>query len=376
MDKTMIGRAALVAGALCLGPAAAGAETYLAANYLPDGSPNGRFLNDWTRRIAEKTGGEVDFEVYNGGSLLPAAGSLSGLQSHVADLVLLTGSLTPSDLPMDNVLSDTAFLSDDQMVLAFATLETKMTHPAMREEYREANIVYGAGMAIGLYNFMCAVPIETLADLEGRRVRTTTGAHINWVTELGGVSVNVPAPDIYPGMQRKSLDCLVGTPLFLTEYFSLSEVTDSVLRLDMGSIDTGGFFYNGDFWASLDPDERRAAMDAAAEAQAAIYVDWAERTEAAFQAVRDEGGTLVEPTAEDVARFAEYQARYLEELPETSAERYGIDAPGDLIDAYIAAQEKWAGLLSEIDRTDVEAVTALIKREIFDTVDVETYGLD
>lgn len=38
--------------------------------------------------------------------------------------------------------------------------------------------------------------------------------------------------------------------------------------------------------------------------------------------------------------------------------------------------DKWAGLLDGVDRTDEDALTALVRANLYDKLDVTTYGMD
>ena len=369
---TKLGTALAIAAGLA--GASASAETYRAAIWLGDGSPNGKFFNDYAKTIADKTGGEISFEVFSGGSLLPPTGSLSGLTSRVADLVFVTAGYIPAELPLDNVMGDVAFTVDDQITLAMATLETKLTHPKMIEEYKAHNAVYTAGMAIGVYNFQCMMDAPDLESLKGKKIRTIGSAHVGWMNEIGAVSVAVPGTEIYTGLQRGSIDCTAGTPLFLTSYFKLNEILKSINMTPMGSIDTGGYFFNADLWKTFSPERRSTIFDAAAEAQARAYVSWGADIDAAFAQARENGITIHEPGEADMAKLKAFHGKFLSALPKNSIADRGVDDPSDLIDAYLAAVEKYRGLLAEIDTSDPEQLADLMKREIYAKIDVANYG--
>jgi hypothetical protein len=62
-------------------------------------------------------------------------------------------------------------------------------------------------------------------------------------------------------------------------------------------------------------------------------------------------------------------------MEQMALENYGIEDAGKRIDTFQGLIEKWRGLIAEVDKADVEAVTALYKREIWDKIDAETHGM-
>lgn len=364
--------AVALCAALASGPALA--DPYLAAIWTAPSGTNAVFAEDWAGRLRDKTDGAVAFEVHSGGALLPAEGTVDGLAAGVAQMAYITALYFPAKMPVDNVLSDMSLVAQEQLSHAFASIEVKLTNPQIQKEYAEYDIVFLATQALGLYNFICSSEVATAADLAGKKIRTGSGAHVGWITALDAVPVSVPASEIYTGLQRGSLDCAIGSPLFLTDYFRLHEVAKSVNLLPMGSMNSGGYFLNGRFWRSLTPEQRRAALDAAAEATADVMLAWADKIDIAFDTARNSDVALIEPDADLVSRLEAYETGFVEALPENSVEKRGIDDPSALIDQLVAAEAKWRELLAGIDATDPQAVAALLKSEIYDGIDVGSYG--
>lgn len=355
----------------------ASAESFLAATWLSETSPNGRFMTEYADQIDKATSGDITMELYSGGALLPPDGSLSGLSSNVAQLVHITGAYMPSDLPLDNLLSDYAFAYEgSHMALAFASIDTKMNSPEMQEEYKKHDAVYVSGFSNGPYNLICKGEVADLADLAGKKIRVTSSAHVAWLKQVNAVSVNVPGSEIYTGLQRGSIDCAIGDPLFLTQYFNLVEVADSVTTLSLGWVDTGGYFFNRDFWQERSPEERRELLDAAAMATAINMVEWGESLEGAYAAANEEGVAVLAPTAELEEQMNAYKVAYRNDFVPFEMDKRNISDPSELVAASARNQERWNRILDGVDITDVNAVAQVLKTEIYDKIDVTTYGVD
>lgn len=354
----------------------ASAETFRAATWNGANSANDKFLNDFSTQVGEKSNGAMKFEVYPGGSLLPAKGTLEGIQNGVAHLANITAAYIPSKMPVDFVTADMSFIADDQMALAFAKTEVAFFNEQMQKELQNLDIVFATGFSIGIYNLICGFEAKSAADFNGRKVRTSSDAQVEFIDRLGGVAVSAPANEIYTGIQRGTLDCTAGTPLFLTDFFKLSEVAKSVYLIPLGSNANGGYYFSQDFWQSRSEAERRILLDAMADATASSMTAWSDNIDKAWKASMDAGIDLVQPETEALEALTRFTAEYVPTVATTAVEKRGIEDPTPLINDFTAAVKKWKGLLAGIDRNDSAAVAGLLKQEIFNKVDVKTYGMN
>lgn len=356
--------------------ATASAETFRASTFNAANSPNAQFLQDFADKTKEATGGAVEFEIFTGGALLPGEGTLPGIQTGVAQIANINASQIPSEMPYDNVVSDLGFLSDDQMALAFATTELRFFNEQLQAEIKRNDLVFGTAFTIGIWNIICREPIASLADLKGKLIRGTGGAQIDFIKHIGATVVSVPPTEIYTGIQRGSLDCTAGSPEFLTVFWRLSEVAKSVYLIPLGSLPTGGYFMNKEFWQARTEDERKAILDALSYATAKSLVEWSALIDDAFAVAKAENIALVEPTAEDTATLKEFSDAFVANFAAAQIEKRGIEDPTPIVNQMVALNDKWKTLLAGIDRSDVSAVKALLDQEIFSNVNIATYGME
>lgn len=373
IQKTLL-PVALVVGLIAMS-FPANAETYRAAIWTPETAPHGQYCVGVCEKIKKATNGKINFEIYGGGTLLPAKGVLPGLRDRVADFALLTTAYIPSDFPYDNIVMDLCWLAEDQLADTLAANEMKLTHPLLLQEDARHNIVFNCQQTMGIYNYQCTSEIKTLADLKGKKVRTSGAAHTAWAKETGSVSVAVSAAEIYTGLQRGSIDCAYGTPLFMTDFFKTIDVVKSVNRLPMGSANTGGYYFNRDFWKSLSVKDRRLILDLSAERLAEIMIYWHQRIDDTWTQCRKRGISIIEPSAEMMAKLNAYNENYKKNLAKTEMAKRNIPDPTDLIDAYLASYAKWKKLIAGIDKNDLAQLTALIKKELYEKIDAEKYGM-
>ncbi|MFC4353421.1 C4-dicarboxylate TRAP transporter substrate-binding protein [Fodinicurvata halophila] len=369
---------ALTTAAACMSfsiPAAA--ETYsAAASWVETHGITVNKLRNYAEYVSEDTDGNIEFEVFSGGSLAPAASMASALRDEVAMYGHITSAYMPADLPLDNVLNDLVFIADDPMAAAFASTEVKLNSDALQQEYADYNLVFGTGYSMTTYYLICNTPISSVEDLEGKRIRTGSSSQIKWAEHVNAISVSVPATEIYTGLERGTIDCSTGDASFLTSSFQLQDVAKHTTLVSLGTHNSGGEFFNGDFWQARTPEERRILLDNLARAEAELQVDWARQAETALEEAKSNGVELIEPSEDLKQSMEEFTEQFLENLPETSMEERGVSDPSELIDAYIEAEARWKDLLSDVDRTDSEALTELLINEIYADIDVETYGVN
>lgn len=364
--------------ALALGTLAgvASADTYQASTWLGMTSKVAtegflRFAED----VKEATGGEIEFETHLGAVLLPAADSLQGVGQGVAALGQITAAYAPADLPINNVLGDMGFTATDSFVGPFAIADVRINNDAARGEWEKNNIVYGGSFSTSTYHFDCTKPLNSVADIKGLKVRASVGAQVDFLKSLGAVPVSVPGGDIYSGLERGSIDCSLLSDESLVG-LKLIEVIKTVTRLPMGVFFDGATWgFNRDFWNAQNEETRRILLDNLAAALVRTQMGLAEGDKLAFTQSEEYGITWSEPSEDMKEALAAFSDSFVAELPAKSMEKRNIADPTDLINDYIAAEKKWEKLLEGVDRSDEAALVAIVKRELFDKIDVSSYGV-
>lgn len=369
-------KAAALGLILFVGTQPALAEKYRAATWNAAGSPVEAFLTDFADLTRKNTKGNLDFEVFAGGTLLPAKGTLAGLNTGVAHLANITGVYYPAELPVDFVLADLSFIADDQLALAFAKTEVTFFNPQIQEELHDKDVVFATGFTIGIYTMVCGIEATKLEDFKGKKIRTASDAQIGFSKAIGGVAVSVPGSEIYTGIQRGSVDCTTGTPLYLTEFYNMADVTKSIYNIPLGSLATGGYYFNQKFWKERTLEERRDLLKSLSRATARSMIGWGKRIDHAWDVAKENNVIVTEPEPEAMETLNKFKNEFISNLAKTSMEKREIKDPTELINQMVNSMNKWKKLLAGVDRTNEDKITALLDREIFDKIDVSKYGVN
>ena len=367
-----------IAALLAASPALA--ETYAANNFLDASHPfSVENYTNFAEQVKERTNGEISFDVFLGGALLGGRASLSGTADGVAQVAYHAGTYTPSELPVTNVISELAFLSDNLYALAAASTIMSFTHPALLEEYEKNGVVFGGGYGTPTYYLICNKPIETVEDLKGKRLRMPGAIWDRWASEMGAVSVNVPSSEIYTGLDRGTLDCGVN-PLDSLLSRSYWDVAKHVPMVPLGSYYSGPMWaYDKEFWTGLTDEQRAILLEEAGRAFIRSAILYINNTEEAMQKGEAEHGMqFAEPSDELMQKHAAFVERDAADLVKLAQEQYGLseELAVDLIDTFKATVAEWETKLEGVDMKDQETLTKLFVDEIYGKVDPATYGMD
>ena len=161
----------------------------------------------WTKTIPEKSKGQVTAEIKGFNEMgIKGPELLRLLGSGVLEYGTATLSYFATDNPINEAI-DLAGLAPD---VKTARAVTKAFEPVYAKLYSEtANVkLLGISTYPGQVIF-CNADIKGLADLKGKKVRTSSRTMADFVEALGGSSVTMNFGEVVPAMQNKVVDCAI-----------------------------------------------------------------------------------------------------------------------------------------------------------------------
>ncbi len=369
--------ASLVCAGLFMTGGASLADTvqFNASNWQPESTAlvkNG--YKEWAANLEEMSGGTLKAKVFNGSVLLPPAAHLSGVRDGIAQVAFHAGTYTPADIPLDNILAQLAFNYSDNFVATLAVTDINMNNPEFLAQWDNHNIVFGGGFATIPYRLFCTTPVTTLADLKGKKLRMPGSVHSDWAKSIGAVPVNVPSSEMYSGLEKGQLDCASNT-IEQLKTSSLWDVAKHTTLVELGIYYAGyQWGMNKDFWTGLTDEQRRIMLDSFAQAMARVMIGYVEAGETVMSELADHDVTAHEPADDLKQSISDFKSTATVAAIKVGEEKFRVENAADLVAAFEATVEKWEGLMEGVDRTDADAVAALVKAEIYDRIDVSTYG--
>jgi len=253
------------------------------------------FIPEVDKRLAEAGTYKMSWQENYGGSIVKPKGVLEGVQLGLGDIGIVTTIFHSSKLPSQGISGSTPFVASDARAVAKAVDEIAREFPAMNNEFKAQNQVYLAtGVVLDTYQVFCSSEVASVADLEGKKI---AGAGLN-LRYLEGIK---DAAGVRGG---------------LTDFYNMVQ-TGLVDKADLGAVNSKTVTVNADYWAGL-PDAVKDVLKAVAvdyrDHLAGIAMDRAAASAAAYV---EQGGTIIEVSAEDRAAWASAMPNVAQEWAET-----------------------------------------------------------
>jgi TRAP-type C4-dicarboxylate transport system substrate-binding protein len=267
----------IVAGTLACGPAAAQA---------PAGAPAAQHLRIvgglagvnqytrheepfWTRELARLSGGRVTAEIVpydragiRGQEMLRLV-QLGAVPFGTA--ILNLSAVNDAELGTP----DLAGLNPDVATLRRSVAAFRpFLEKALRERYdTELLAVYAYPAQVTF----CSKPFASLADLSGRRIRTSSATQSDWVAALGAVPVQTPFAEVVANVRSGNIDCAI-TGAMSGNTIGLHEVMSHVFVLPV-NWGVAAFVANHGAWASLPKDVQELLRRELPKLERAIWAE-------------------------------------------------------------------------------------------------------
>lgn len=350
------------------------AESFRANTFFQPQHPQAAAFAAFAESVAGASNGDIEFEVFYGGSLLPAQATLTGVRDGIADVAHHPATYTPSDLPIGNAIADLSFAVPDPFVMAFASTEFNILNPRLQEEWQRNGIVFGAGMSSAPYVLMCRTAVTDPGDLSGLRIRLPGGAWDRLALSADAVPVNVPSSEMYSGLDRGSIDCAANVGDGLRS-FGLYDVVSHINSTEMGVYFAGPqYAFNPTFWRNRTPEQRELLFREMAKSVVQLQIAWDRAASEVLATAGEQGVTVVD--SEEMRNFvADFAAADLETVEQLAREQHNIEDAGAILNEFSEVVQTWASRLEGVDRTDEEALTALLMEHVYDKLDPDTYGV-
>jgi TRAP-type transport system periplasmic protein len=263
--RGVLGAGAATAAAFAM-PHAAQAATIL--RYGNAGGPqtvSNTFNAALSNMISEKTGGELSFEIF--------AGTLGGEKDLIESMALgsldvYNGAYTGTD--QFDVMYSPYFFNDGPHAKAVLKTDIGTRASAVLEDRYQARLL-GAGR-LGGYNLMVKEPIESLADLKGRKIRSPQiKGCIEALNFFEAAATPLPFNEVYLALQSGIVDGVL-TALNPAVQFKFHEVCKHVVVPDFGlALDKEAISLSA--WNALSPEYQEILQSSFDELEETAYYE-------------------------------------------------------------------------------------------------------
>lgn len=249
------------------------------------------------QKALEGTGHTISFTGQYGGAIAGVGEELEAVESGLAEIGTVSSLFDPAKLAVQNVTYYTPFVSDDFQLINELMDRLLKDDPRMQVGFPENNIVYlGAPIGIDDYLLMTNFPVNSLDDLNGRKI-AAPGPAINWLSGTGAVGVSGNLTTYYNELKTGVYD---GVIVFASAALpgKLYEVAPHITRFGLGAQYSGSLAANKDWYEGL-PAEVQQALGAGADAASDWYHEQLDAAVAnAFEKMAEAGATITDASPE------------------------------------------------------------------------------
>jgi TRAP-type C4-dicarboxylate transport system substrate-binding protein len=319
-------------------------------DYNAESSSYGKAFQAFAAEVEEKTDGKVTFEPYYSSALMPGEEFLTGVGSGAADMGNLGVSYFPTELPITNWQLNMGSMTNKSFPHGIlsgsaAAREAFVGNDALVAEFTDHNLkVLTATNHYQQYDLLCTKPVDSLADAKGLRTRVGGGVWVKEVEALGMIPVPLPVGEMYEGLQRGVIDCVVLHTGGDIDY-GLWEIAPHYTPISMSTYPGSAVAINLDTWNALPADVQQIVEDASGTLWETVLTNSISRyAQFAIEGPEKHNIQFHDPRELDKV-LASHQESVTENLADLAPA--SLKDPEGFIADYRASLEKWTAVLTD-----------------------------
>nr|WP_325249996.1 TRAP transporter substrate-binding protein DctP [Amylibacter sp.] len=224
---------------------------YIAENLLMP------FLED----VKKTTGEGVGFEYFPAQQLGKAKDMLSLTQTGVTDIGYIGASYLADKLPLSSVAQlPGTFNSACEGTMAYWEI-AKPGGVLDKAEYAPEGVRALMALALPPYQLFSAKELTGVESIKGQKIRTSGGSQALAMTKLGGVPVQMSAPEAREALSRGTVDAIVFPYGSIQPYDLAPHLKNATEGLNLGSF-VASYMISQSKYDSLSPEAQQALTEA------------------------------------------------------------------------------------------------------------------
>src|SRR4051812_18015331 len=264
-----------------------------------------QYIKMYKEALEKASGGRIEVGVYPRSELGPIPRMIDGLQLGTIEAYIGPADFYVGVEPRFGVMSTPIlFRSGDH---ASDTVMDPAINGTILGLAESKGIIGLATFGIGPANYTAKIPIKTLADFSGKKLRVNaTAMEREKMKRLGATAVPMPLNEVLPSLQRGVIDgTMSGASVFVSMKFSdvakVMTVTNDTMLVSLAVVSK--------VWLDkLPPDLRKAVIDAGKETGVRAHKWEQEFTKSLDKQWADLGGQIVHLPPADQAKMKELLA--------------------------------------------------------------------
>lgn len=371
--KTLFTAVAVSLIMLLFYPQLAVAQQLRIASGLPPMQPaNNPLYTEFQKRLPEATNGRLSAQMV-GMEVVNLANMRSGLNSGLVQIGLFLPAYFPADLPNFNLIGDLSLMGGNPHATAAAVTEYIATCADCQQELKALGVIY-TGSHANPYSLLTTRPVQSATDLQSMRIRVATPQHARWVEAMGGTPVSMPTGEAFEALSQGIIEGTITSVSDLIS-FNLQDVIKSVTLLDMGTFHSlVDHAIRHNTWSSLSLEDRQAMVSVSNTATLLTVSRWVEMVEEGKSVAQKRNISLLVPDQSLVDATRAFVAQDVSFAVQQAESRFQVVGAEQKIARFQQLVSKWETLAASVNN-EPAAMQQAIQREVWDKVDLKSYGL-
>ncbi|WP_432697384.1 TRAP transporter substrate-binding protein DctP [Marinobacterium sp. YM272] len=309
LKSVALAGAAVAGTSMMAATPAQAAQTWKIQSVWDAGTVGYTLFEEWCNEMEEKTNGELIFKPFPAKSV---AADNNALFDAVRNGVLQ--GMNPFTLYWSGKIPASVFLSSypagpdqphqwDTMFYSLGMLEKT------REIYKKFGLFYVGPIQHDANIIHSKKPVSSLDDLKGMKVRLPGGMVAEVFQQFGVSTVSLPGSDIFPALEKGTIDAADYVGPAVNWELGFSQVTDYILFGPPGvmsiyqPVDLMDLTVNLRSWNNLDPKIQAIVEEQVRSYSQRHYLMIQKRNIEAMDKFREAGDTVTRLSQEDLERF-------------------------------------------------------------------------
>lgn len=171
----------------------------------PSGDKNYQIQQEWAKRVETMSGGRVHIDLLPVGSVFKHTETLDGIKMGILDGQITATSYFSGKDPAFGLIGNTVGAwSNTQQLLQY--INYGGGYELMNELYAPYGVKFIGGSTTGVEALVSRVPLDSVADLKGLKIRAPEGLVQQVFAAAGAAPVNLPGSEVFTGLSKGVID--------------------------------------------------------------------------------------------------------------------------------------------------------------------------
>lgn len=195
----------------------------------PSGDKNFQVQQEWADKLKKDSHGRLEVDLLPVGSIVKHTETLDAIKTGIID-----GQLTATEYFSGK---DPAFGLIGNMVGAWSDTAQLLKYmnegggnELMTELYKPYGIKYLGASTTGVESFVSKVPLDSVADLKGLKLRAPEGLVQQVFAAAGATPVNLPGSEVYTALSKGVIDAADYTIFSTNQHAGLNDIAPHPLQ--------------------------------------------------------------------------------------------------------------------------------------------------